>query len=147
MKNPVSFLTFASISLTVCLLSQYLTASGARELFSEVFHTNASAVCAAFFGTARIAQLFFGIYTAKMCGKNRFVNLYFFGFSQAVYIIVHVLLFENRIRFLAAIFLLILLFVSAALLKASGDDKKRFPFLLPQMAVYLFMLLMCFRGK
>lgn len=145
MKNPISFLTLGSISLTVCLLSQYLTSSGAQTLFSEAFPGNGTAAKAAFFGIARISQLFFGIYTAKVCGKNRFVNLYFFGFSQAVYIISHVLLFEKRIRFFSAFFLLILLFVSIALMKACEQDKKRLFFLLPQVAVYIFLLILSLR--
>ncbi len=103
-----------------------------------------AAVKAAFFGFARIAQLFFGIYTAKVCGKHRFVNLYFFGFSQAVYIIAHALLFENRLKIFAAFFLLILIFVLAALLKACEEDKKSLLLLVPQAAVYFFMLSLCF---
>ena len=142
MKNPVSFLTFSSISLSVCLLSQYLTEAGADAFFLQKFSAGANAIKTAFFGVSRLSQLFFGIYCALICEKNRFVYLYFFGFSNALFLIVHVLLFENRAGFFAAAFCAVRLCVSTVLCTAAQGGGKRFFLILPNIASDLFILVL-----
>ena len=146
MKNPVSFLTFSSISLSVCLLSQYLTEAGADAFFLQKFSAGANAIKTAFFGVSRLSQLFFGIYCALICEKNRFVYLYFFGFSNALFLIVHVLLFENRAGFFTAAFSAVQLFVSTVLLLTSDDKKTRGFLMLPNILTGIFLFTLSVLG-
>ncbi|MBE6571528.1 MAG: hypothetical protein E7656_04725 [Ruminococcaceae bacterium] len=146
MKNPISFLTFSSISLSVCLLAQYLTEAGADAFFLQGVFEGGKVIKTAFFGISRLSQLFFGIYCALICEKNRFVNLYFFGFSNALFLIVHVLLFENRACFFAAAFSAVQLFVSAVLLLTSDDKKTRGFLMLPNILTGIFLFTLSVLG-
>ena len=139
-KNPISFLTFSSISLSVCLVAQYLCSAYAGPVFSLLFPRKTLVIQTAFWGFAKIAQLLFGIFEAKN-NSERFVNLYFFGFSQVIYIIVHVLLFVSRFFLPSVIFSAILVFFTCCCALVS-QNKKRIFLAAPQIFVCVFLLIL-----
>ena len=141
MKNPITFLTFSSLSLSVCLLSQYLTSFSSTEFFCSLFGEFAGhTVRAVFFGVSRLSQLFYGIFAATFSESEKSANLYFFGFSQLLFLLAHSLIFDSQALIFALFFAAqTVFFVAVSAIFSSG---KRI-FAIPQLAVTIFLVLLC----
>ncbi len=145
MKNPISFLTFSSLSLTVCLLSQYLTSFSVQTFMEDIFGNEGGGVAKAiFFGFCQLAQLFYGIFAGAVKNSSKTASLYFFGFSQLLYISVFSLLFDMRSFFLAIFWTPVLFFVTVIFtLSHDVSHAKTRLLVIPQLLVTFFLLALC----
>ena len=122
-------------------MAQYLSAPLSPSVFEELFKGHSFVVGTAFFGFSKTAQLLYGLFAAGI-DKNRFVNLYFFAFSQVVYIIVHVLLFDSRAYALATVFSVVLIFFTLCHILCNRQKRKAALLVVPQVSVGIFVFVL-----
>lgn len=125
MKNPAAFLTFTSLSLSLCLLAQYLCGSGTEVFFSEMCGHSCRIPAVVFNGFSQLSHLAFGIFLYNRSPENsggnnaaRFPTLYFSYFSLALSFVTTVLLFSHRAFIFSAFWAAILIFFIIVLLLA-----------------------------
>ena len=155
MKNPASFLKFTALSLSVCLLAQYLCAGAEAEFFKIISaNENSGKVMeAALSGFFQLSHLVYGIFlynrsflASGASSQTRFPTLYFSYFSLALSFIAYVLAFADRFILAAfwsatLIFFLSVLFFSLPRLKFAV-----FLLGLPQLLYAVLLLILSVLG-
>ena len=79
MRNPMAFVYYTVLSLSVCLVAQYLSA-GLPELFDGLFGRFGRGLLYGATGLGQLSFLLFGIFMYRMDGlrgENRYPLLYF----------------------------------------------------------------------
>lgn len=128
MKAPISLLTFSSLSVSSCLLSQHLSKQGAESFFAAV-SSGSFRWAALFYGFSRLASLFFGMFLYFRNTENRAEGdtgnaIYYFSvFSLVLSFIIPVLVFSHGAYIIAAVFSAILAFFIILLLFSTPSQK------------------------
>lgn len=127
MKNPAALLKYPSVSLSLCLLAQYLSGTSSEAFFAERFSGARSGMIAltVFSCFCRLSALFFGIflYCRMTSSAGRFPFGYFSGFSLVLSFLAGTLVFADGGAAAAALWSTALIFFLSVLLFAPPREK------------------------
>ena len=123
MKSPISLLTFSSLSVSACLLAEYLSSS------EDVISAFPSLVEKAVFLCAfRLSSLFFGVFLyfrnteSRAEGSAGYANTYFLALSLVLIAVIPVLAISHGAYIFSAFFSAVLFLFISLLMSASPSQ-------------------------